>query len=313
MKINEALLTKQIWLMDGAMGTELERRGVPLPEPLWSAAALFSHPDVVEQIHYEYVKAGSNFITTCTFRTSEYTFQKPKSRELLAQMGYKDATYRDAIKRAVNLARKAIERAEPKHPVFLLGGIGPMEDCFHPEKAPEIEVGYAVHKSTVMALMEEKVDAILFETLGSFQEFWAVLSLHYHRYPLCMFSLMLKDSQSMLDGKNLIEMFPSIVQFSPLALCFNCTPPEIIANALYQLPPHIIRGYTFGVYPNCGFSLERPAVCGIPPEVFADTIEVLFYRRDYPAKSQVRIYGGCCGTTPEHIDRLRQKISRWIL
>ncbi|MHA2609322.1 MAG: homocysteine S-methyltransferase family protein [bacterium JZ-2024 1] len=313
MKIHEALDTNQIWLLDGAMGTELERRGVPLPEPLWSAVALFSHPDVVEQIHYEYLKAGANFITTCTFRTSEYTFQNPKSREILAQLGFPDATYEDAIKRAVNLARRAIERAQPKQPVFLLGGIGPMEDCFHPEKAPEVDVAYALHKKTARALMDEKVDALLFETLGAFQEFWAVLYLQYHYFPFSMFSLMLKDSQSMLDGKNLVEAFSSLTPFSPLALCFNCTPPEIIADALYQLPPDILRGYIFGVYPNCGFSLERSAPCDIPPEVFADTMEMLFYKRNYPAKRQVRIYGGCCGTSPEHIDRLRQKISRWSL
>src|SRR5438445_512535 len=66
----------ELILLDGAMGTELERRGIPTPLPLWSAAALLDHPDQVREIHEDYVRAGADVITADTFRTTPRALEK---------------------------------------------------------------------------------------------------------------------------------------------------------------------------------------------------------------------------------------------
>jgi len=84
-------------LLDGAMGTELLRRGVPTPLPLWSAPANLEQPGVVESIHTDYVAAGCELITTNTFRTSRYALERSDHLESWATWN----------RQAVGLARRA--------------------------------------------------------------------------------------------------------------------------------------------------------------------------------------------------------------
>ncbi|MCC6642745.1 MAG: homocysteine S-methyltransferase family protein, partial [Deltaproteobacteria bacterium] len=84
-------------ILDGALGTELERRGVPSALPLWSAHALLERPDLVRAIHAEYVAAGAEILTANTFRTQERT---------LARAGF-GARAAELTALAVRLAREA--------------------------------------------------------------------------------------------------------------------------------------------------------------------------------------------------------------
>ncbi len=84
-------------LLDGAMGTELERRGAPCELPLWSARALLENPELVSRIHSDYIAAGAELLTANTFRTQ---------RRTLAQAGLSDRA-RELTHKAVRLARAA--------------------------------------------------------------------------------------------------------------------------------------------------------------------------------------------------------------
>ena len=68
-------------VLSGACGTEIQRRGVSTGLPLWSAGALFSNPEVVKQIHRDYIDAGADIITTNTFRTNTRTFKDAGGEE----------------------------------------------------------------------------------------------------------------------------------------------------------------------------------------------------------------------------------------
>ena len=105
-------------LLDGAMGTELERRGVATPLPLWSAAALESHPEAVRAIHTEYAASGAEVLKTCTFRTTPRTF---------AKAGRSPREAETATRRTVGLARQAAANAGK--PVAVAGTLAPLEDC----------------------------------------------------------------------------------------------------------------------------------------------------------------------------------------
>ena len=97
----EKIEADQIVLIDGATGTELQRRGVPMDEIAWSGAAVLSHPDAVRETHEDYIRAGSRVITTNTFGST---------RQILAPAGFGDQV--EAVHRgAVKLAMQARENA----------------------------------------------------------------------------------------------------------------------------------------------------------------------------------------------------------
>src|ERR687890_2752298 len=98
-------------LLDGAMGTELERRGVPMDNAAWSAAALITHPDTVREVHEDYVRAGADVITTNTFATARYVLEPAGMGEKLRELNV----------RAVTLAKEARDAADGW--VFIAGSL----------------------------------------------------------------------------------------------------------------------------------------------------------------------------------------------
>src|SRR5215211_937560 len=97
--VQERLDAGEIVILDGAMGTELQRRGVPMDDVAWDAAALATHPDVVREVHEDYIEAAADVITTNTFATARHVLQP-------AGLGHH---FRSLNTRPVTLAREARE------------------------------------------------------------------------------------------------------------------------------------------------------------------------------------------------------------
>jgi homocysteine S-methyltransferase len=106
-------------LLDGATGTEIERRGAPTPLPLWSAPILYEQPELLVQIHADYVAAGVDALTANTFRTQ---------RRTLARGGWAHRAA-ELTDQAVALARRGAAREAPERRVFVLGSAPTLEDC----------------------------------------------------------------------------------------------------------------------------------------------------------------------------------------
>src|SRR5688572_28575025 len=123
-QVEARLRRGEIILLDGAMGTELERLGVPTALPLWSAQAVLDAPDRVRDVHEEYAQAGADILTAATFRTT------PRS---LAKAGLKGDPEKESealTARAVTLAREARTRAASGRDVRIAGALAPPEDCY---------------------------------------------------------------------------------------------------------------------------------------------------------------------------------------
>ena len=125
-----------ILLLDGATGTELDRRGCDVSLPLWSGKSLIEAPEVVEQIHADYLRAGSDAIITNSFRTHRRSLDKggvaDRAKELTAL--------------SVDLAKSAREAVKPD--AMILGSVAPQEDCYHPELAPTVAECRVEHEPT---------------------------------------------------------------------------------------------------------------------------------------------------------------------
>jgi hypothetical protein len=137
-----------VTLLDGALGTELQARGVPTEAPMWSAWALDHAPEVVAAIHRDYAAAGATVHTADTFRT----------RRLQA-----GPRWPELARRAVSLARAAIP---PDHRVA--GSIAPVADCYRPDLSPPD--AEADHRAIAAVLAEAGVDLLLCETFPDVAE-----------------------------------------------------------------------------------------------------------------------------------------------
>jgi len=171
-----------VTILDGATGSELDRRGVDVTLPLWSARAILDAPDVLEQIHREYLDAGVESITANTFRTH---------RRSLEQGGLGDRAA-ELTRRAVEIARRARDAVNPE--ALVLGSVAPLEDCYEPDRrsreraeagqaAPDDDACHAEHREMIDHLANAGVDMLLIETMNNLAEAKAAVDAARARMP----------------------------------------------------------------------------------------------------------------------------------
>ena len=273
-------------LLDGATGTELERRGVRTALPLWSAHALVEAPEIVERIHRDYAAAGAEALTANTFRTH---------RRSLAKGGI-GARAGALTRSAVELARRAARDAGGRR-VWVLGSAAPLEDCYRPDLVPGDAELSREHAEHAEALAAAGVDAILVETMNSVREAAAAARAGLATGLPVLVSFACDGEARLLSGEPLAAALDAVVPLGPQALLVNCLPPRCVAACL----PVLARaGLPFGAYANLG----------APNDATGFTRSDDCSAQDFAASAVAwradgaRIFGGCCGTGPEHVRAL---------
>lgn len=273
-------------LLDGATGTELTRRGIDTRLPLWSAAALREAPDVVRQIHRDYVAAGAEVITANTFRTHE--------RSLAAGGLARQAAHWTAV--AVELARDAAQGR-----AYVAGSQAPLEDCYEPQRTPPEDALQAEHASMAANLAAAGVDLILVETQPTIREALAAAQAAIATGLPVLVSFVCGQGGKLLSGETVADAVAAIRPLEPDAIMVNCCPaPQVLhlLRALEAAAPDLPRG----AYANIG---ELDAVQGWRNTGAEDAEQYANWAREW-VKAGACLIGGCCGTTPEHIRLLRQ-------
>jgi S-methylmethionine-dependent homocysteine/selenocysteine methylase len=275
-------------LLDGATGTELERRGVPTSLPLWSAHALSEAPEALLEIHSAYVASGADLITANTFRTQ---------RRCLARAGKAEHAAR-LTRLAVEFARQAASAAT--RPVFVLGSAPTLEDCYRPDLTPDEAALQSEHAEHAQNLAEAGVDAILVETMNTIREAKAAVHAANATALPVFVSFVCNAEARLLSGEKLRDALHVMTEESPAVVLINCLPLSHVPKCLEMLEagPH-----PFGIYANLGKPIGEGRSEEASPEEFAAHAEK-WWRRG------ARITGGCCGTTPDHIAGMASRLMR---
>jgi S-methylmethionine-dependent homocysteine/selenocysteine methylase len=279
-------------LLDGAMGTELQRRGADTRLPLWSARALREAPDLVREIHREEVAAGAAVLTANTFRTHRRTLEKgglgDRSRELSAL--------------AVRLAREGAASAGRE--VFVAGSLAPLEDCYRPDLVPDDAALESEHREQSESLASAGVDLILLETHNTIRELVAAARAAKATGLPVVASMVTDGNGRLLSGEAIPDAVRALSPFRPDALSINCVPAARLAADLAVLAASA-DGAPLGAYGNLGLPADDRG-WAFTEELSPD---------DYPEHARAwiargaRLVGGCCGTTPKHTAALRYAIS----
>ena len=286
----------EVIILDGATGTELQSRGVPMDGFAWSAAALDTHPGTVRAVHEDYIRAGADVIITNTFATARHVLEP-------AGLG---ARVRALNERAVALAREARENAAGGRPVAVAGSISSFRTRVTP--AGRLEGSY-LEQAELLA--EAGVDLIALEMMGNVEQAApAIRAAAASGLPVWAgFSCLLGD-----DG--VVRAYDdspfSTVLAEDLALLADLPPDDVAVTVMHTLteetaPALEIVGRRWsgvtGAYAHSGR-------WGDPEWEFDDSVSPDDYLR--AARQWVemgaQIIGGCCAIGPEYIRLLKERL-----
>jgi S-methylmethionine-dependent homocysteine/selenocysteine methylase len=270
-------------ILDGALGTELERRGIPTPAPLWSSSALLDAREAVYTVHREYAEAGAEILTANTFRTNP--------RALAAAGRAADGPALCAI--AVDLARRAAAGRD----IIVAASVAPVEDCYSPQRTPGLAELEVEHDLFAAWLARAAPDLLLIETIGTLREALAAARAAAERELPFIVSFATREDGRLLGGDSLREALLAIAPLAPLAVGLNCIPPRGITQQLPALRkltrlPLIAYGHIGNARPTPGWSFSE----ALSPDDYALAAAAW-------VAAGAAIIGGCCGTTPAHVGR----------
>ena len=283
-------------ILDGAMGSELIRWGMELPEHIWSAAANLTNPELVLKIHREYVDAGADYITANTFRTTPRAFGKLDS--LVA--GFVEVNKKDAVLNSRNSLFTAVELAKEaaSNSVKVLGSIASLEDCYSPELFPGKNTAITEFRQLGGWLSDAGVDILLLETMNSIAEAEAgLIALQSFELPIWV-SFVMKDDEHLLSGDLLLDALTLLQDHSVNTVLLNCNPLQRTEKAMILLT----KNWTgkWGIYPNLGIGEPSPNGRITKYESMEKFTALMEKAIDLGAS----VVGACCGSTPEQIGEL---------
>ena len=298
MKLTELLATRPLLVLDGATGTELLRSGVELTAPLWSANAILRAPHVVRNVHFHYLNAGADILTTNTFRSNPRALRKA---------GLEDR-WEEINLRAVEFAFEARERYRPARPVLIAGGLAPVEDCYRPEDVPPQEELREEHQRQAALLAMYGVDFLLAETMMTVREAEAAAEACAMTGKEHALSFVTDGEGRLLSGETLEDALGAVAPHRPAALLVNCVSAahmDVVFRALRDaaqavFPAHGLDTPPCGCYANTG----DPGPMGEESIRRDVDVDAFVAASEHWVRDGARLVGGCCGTTPEHIEAL---------
>ncbi|HEX6534662.1 MAG TPA: methionine synthase [Gemmatimonadaceae bacterium] len=304
-------LAERVLIFDGAMGTNIQRRKLTADDFGGKAFEgcndhlVLTRPDVIREIHESFLAVGCDVVETCTFQSTPRRLREwglgDKAHELNAS--------------AARLARQACERwATPDHPRFVAGSMGPTGMLPSSDDPTLSAIGFQElsdeYYAQAKGLVDGGVDLLLIETSQDILEVKAAIAgierlfAELGRRVPIQAQVTLDTSGRMLLGTDIASAMTTLESLGVDVIGLNCsTGPEHMRDPIRFLAEHASRPVS--CIPNAGLPLntgEGEAVYPLEPEPMA--LALAGFVRDFG----VRVVGGCCGTTPEHLEAVVREV-----
>lgn len=290
-------LSKRILILDGAMGTMLQRKGLQGNSESFN----LTNPETIGEIHNEYIEAGADIITANSFSANSISQSEYNLSEKAGQMA----------EAAARIARKAADEAPRK--IWVAGSVGPTskslslaqninDPIFRPYSFDGMAEAFEVQ---IRGLVKGGVDLLLFETCFDALNTKAAMYALGHipeakDIPVMISASMSDKSGRTLTGQTMEAFYRSIQHCNPLSFGLNCS---LGAEEMIPLIAEVASFATCAVscYPNAGLPNEMGEYDETPSQM-AESV------RKMALAGSVNIVGGCCGTTPEHIKAVAEAV-----
>ena len=293
-------------VLDGGLATELERQGLDLADPLWSARALLDRPEMVARVHHDYLAAGADVITTVTYQA---TVPGLRARGL-TQEGAEDL-----LRAGVAIACKARDKfastlPDDRERPLVAASIGSYGAFL--ANGAEYRGGYGLsvdalavwHRPRARVLEASGADLLAFETIPAREEVEAIVRvLGESDGTPAWISFSAKDDGTIADGTPIQEAASIAAEsLRVVAIGVNCVAPELVSPLLREA--HRAVELPLVAYPNRGDVWDSVARGWIERGTTADYGALAVEWRELGA----RLIGGCCGTTPRDIRAIAEAL-----
>ena len=273
------------------MGNELLARRSDLVSGLWSAQYLIDAPQLVKEIHLEYINAGADLITTNTYSTIPSYLSKKNVENRMPEL----------VGLAGKLAREAADDSEKE--IIVAGSLPPLEESYRPDLVIDAEEAIPIYEVLIKELTPF-VDIFICETMSSIKEMQHVMEALNNldnKKPVWISWTLKEDKKNRLrSGESIEEAFNASATVKPEAYLFNCTDPYAISEGIKVLKQ--LTQKPIGGYPNVfnvpdGWTLDND----IQVSVRDLSIEKFLEFAEEWRKLGASIIGGCCGIGPRFI------------
>jgi len=290
-------VSEGLFLLDGAMGTQLIARGIEVGK--CNDYLNIDLPNTVFDIHRAYLQAGSDAVLTNTFGANKYA---------LARHGLSDKV-EEINTAAAKIARRAAGKGK-----YILGDIGPSGDFLQPLGDLKLEELKDAFAEQVKALMTGGVDGFIIETMTALDEATIAIEAVKSVCKLPVFASLAFDSARgdyrTMMGVDVESAVSEIVSLGVDAVGFNCGTVSLeeyveLAGKYVSAVKDLGKGVLICAEPNAGKPelVEDKVVYKVSAEEFAAAVEKIY-------SAGVNIIGGCCGTSPAHIEALAKKLAK---
>ena len=289
-----------IALLDGGLGQEIQKRSKIDAHPLWSVKVMFDNPDIVTQVHRDFLMSGARVICLNTYTATQ-------SRMTCHGFGEQLET---AHETAISLAKQSLKELYVKEgSVQVAGCLPPLVASYVAEASQDYNKSLDEYRLLV-SLQKDDVDLFLVETMSNIDEAKAALAAVKEASKPVFVSLTIEDdlSNKLRSGEDLRVAIDVLSNEKPNGIMLNCSSPEAITKAMSIMTELSIP---FGAQAN-GFTTISPLTPG-------STVDQLAARKDLSPEvytefaiqwidAGATIIGGCCEIGPEHINFLCQNI-----
>ncbi len=319
------LLKERILIIDGAMGTMIQRHKLEESDYRGERFANWhkdvkgnndllsiTQPDIIIGIHKQYLDAGADIIETNTFSSTTIAQADYDMQELAYELNVASA-------KCARIAADEYTAQNPAKPRFVAGAIGPLNKTL--SLSPDVNnPGYrAVTFDEVVIAYEEQIRGLvdggadillvetIFDTLNAKAAIYAIKDFfrknNLPELPIMISGTITDASGRTLSGQTLEAFYISVVHANPLSIGLNC------ALGASEMRPHIeelssIAKCFTSAYPNAGL----PNAFGEYDEQPHETAHII---EEWAKEGFVNIVGGCCGTTPDHIKHIAEEVSKF--
>jgi S-methylmethionine-dependent homocysteine/selenocysteine methylase len=276
--------------LDGATGTELQRRGVAVRPPWWTSGALRTERGlaVLATVHSDYVAAGADVVTANTFRCN---------LRALNRAGLTGAEAVILVERAVAVARSSKPRA-------VVGSMAPVEDCYRPDLVPDVPTLRAEHRWLAHELVRAGVDAVLVETMNTVVEARTAVAAVLETGGRAWVSFAVAARARLLSGERVADAVAAVERDGAEAVLVNCASLPHTEAAL-RVMAGVANG-PIGAYPNVEDRRGIPPATHVDRHVppLVDPVEFADVVRRWIEQYGLGLVGGCCGTTPDYLKKI---------
>ena len=325
MKIVKDCLKERILIIDGAMGTMIQRhkpteetyrgerfKNWPCDVKNNSDILNLTQPQIIEGIHKQYLEAGADIIETNTFAATSIAQEDFKLEEFVYEINVQGA-------KIAKMAAEEYTKKNPEKPRFVAGAIGPLNktlslspDVNNPGfRAVSFDTVANAYAEQIKGLVDGGADILLietiFDTLNAKAAIYAIKN--YFRksgkpeLPIMISGTITDASGRTLSGQTLEAFYISVMHANPISIGLNC------ALGAAEMRPHIeelsqIAACYTSAYPNAGL----PNAFGEYDEQPHETAHII---EEWAANGWLNIVGGCCGTTPDHIKHIAEEVAKF--